>query len=102
MFGLLLLACDQCHHTFHTDCVMPWLIKKWNCPMCRADVQRSHLDLNVEQLQQWYRRSHLDLNVEQKKQWRSLVIQQIQELDEQIHRIAPGLQLAASPVFRII
>ena len=37
-----------------------------------------------------------------KKQWRSLVIQQIQELDEQIHRIAPGLQLAASPVFRII
>lgn len=24
-----------CHHTFHKDCITPWLSKKKNCPVCR-------------------------------------------------------------------
>ncbi|XP_060178302.1 E3 ubiquitin-protein ligase MBR1-like [Lycium barbarum] len=28
----------QCEHKYHTDCIKQWLLRKKNCPMCRASV----------------------------------------------------------------
>ncbi|XP_055808382.1 uncharacterized protein LOC129876934 [Solanum dulcamara] len=28
----------QCEHEYHTDCIKQWLLKKKDCPMCRASV----------------------------------------------------------------
>lgn len=28
---------EECHHAFHLDCVMSWLMENDNCPLCRAD-----------------------------------------------------------------
>ncbi|XP_055809011.1 uncharacterized protein LOC129877521 [Solanum dulcamara] len=28
----------QCGHEYHTDCIKQWLLKKKDCPMCRASV----------------------------------------------------------------
>ncbi|PHU05372.1 hypothetical protein BC332_26194 [Capsicum chinense] len=28
----------QCGHKYHTNCIKQWLLKKKNCPMCRASV----------------------------------------------------------------
>lgn len=27
-----------CFHNFHTDCVDPWLLRKAECPVCRAST----------------------------------------------------------------
>ena len=27
----------ECSHVYHEDCVLPWLMKRSDCPMCRAD-----------------------------------------------------------------
>ncbi|KAG5582859.1 hypothetical protein H5410_053486 [Solanum commersonii] len=32
----------QCGHEYHTDCIKQWLLKKNDCPMCRASVLPSH------------------------------------------------------------
>ncbi len=34
------------HHEFHADCVLPWLKKKPNCPLCMADC-RQPLDVSA-------------------------------------------------------
>lgn len=28
----------QCRHEYHTDCIKQWLLKKKDCPMCRASA----------------------------------------------------------------
>ncbi|XP_059285972.1 E3 ubiquitin-protein ligase RING1-like [Lycium ferocissimum] len=28
----------QCGHEYHTHCIKQWLMRKKNCPMCRASV----------------------------------------------------------------
>ena len=28
----------KCRHIFHTKCLKPWLEKKLECPMCRAEI----------------------------------------------------------------
>lgn len=30
----------RCNHTFHADCMITWLMKKNDCPMCRSDYLR--------------------------------------------------------------
>jgi len=29
----------KCKHTFHTDCILPWISKEGNCPNCRDNVE---------------------------------------------------------------
>ncbi|WMV52285.1 hypothetical protein MTR67_045670, partial [Solanum verrucosum] len=28
----------QCGHEYHSDCIKQWLMRKTDCPMCRASV----------------------------------------------------------------
>ena len=28
---------EKCHHAFHLDCIMSWLMENDECPMCRRD-----------------------------------------------------------------
>jgi len=28
---------ENCHHAFHLDCIMTWLMKSDDCPLCRAN-----------------------------------------------------------------
>ena len=31
------LIFGQCKHTFHSECINPWIIKNKNCPICRLE-----------------------------------------------------------------
>ena len=34
-------SCNEtCHHAFHYDCIVQWLMKHDECPMCRSDYLR--------------------------------------------------------------
>lgn len=37
--NVTLLMINKCQHLFHHDCVVPWLLKKRTCPLCRALIQ---------------------------------------------------------------
>jgi len=30
-----------CKHVFHSNCVMPWLEQKQNCPICRCELENT-------------------------------------------------------------
>jgi hypothetical protein len=29
----------QCHHTFHSDCLEKWLVRKFSCPNCNLEIK---------------------------------------------------------------
>ena len=31
---------NACKHQFHTDCVIKWLEKKAECPLCKAQIAK--------------------------------------------------------------
>jgi len=31
-----LCSTKNCNHTFHKNCIMKWLLKQKNCPICRT------------------------------------------------------------------
>ena len=34
-----------CRHTFHSDCVLLWLLEKATCPLCRTPATETELNL---------------------------------------------------------
>ena len=36
---------EKCYHAFHLNCVIPWLMKHNECPMCRRHFLKSHDDV---------------------------------------------------------
>ena len=28
---------SDCHHEYHMDCIVPWLLQSQDCPCCRRD-----------------------------------------------------------------
>lgn len=38
MIFFLLLICLVCGHTFHQNCVDPWLLNHRHCPLCNLDI----------------------------------------------------------------
>eukprot|EP00568_Trieres_chinensis_P018424 CAMPEP_0183329084 /NCGR_PEP_ID=MMETSP0160_2-20130417/84612_1 /TAXON_ID=2839 ORGANISM="Odontella Sinensis, Strain Grunow 1884" /NCGR_SAMPLE_ID=MMETSP0160_2 /ASSEMBLY_ACC=CAM_ASM_000250 /LENGTH=153 /DNA_ID=CAMNT_0025497263 /DNA_START=160 /DNA_END=621 /DNA_ORIENTATION=- len=36
---------EECNHIFHEDCIVEWLIKHDNCPMCRSNMLESLHDV---------------------------------------------------------
>ncbi|KAL4231281.1 RING finger protein 24 [Mactra antiquata] len=34
------IAVCSCHHVFHSRCLLEWLQRKNNCPLCKATVRK--------------------------------------------------------------
>ena len=34
---------EECHHAYHVDCILQWLMENDDCPMCRAQ----YIDLDA-------------------------------------------------------
>jgi len=34
---------EECHHAYHVDCILQWLMDNHDCPMCRAQ----YIDLDA-------------------------------------------------------
>mmetsp|Transcript_19451 Transcript_19451/g.41898 ORF Transcript_19451/g.41898 Transcript_19451/m.41898 type:complete len:267 (+) Transcript_19451:111-911(+) len=53
----------KCQHTFHYDCMVDWLVRKQECPICRtiflrADQEREEKKKRQQQLQEQQRAEH--------------------------------------------
>ena len=46
--GVDILSYPECHHKYHTTCLLHWLTSKTTCPMCRRGI-RSSLYKEVDQ-----------------------------------------------------
>ncbi|KAI4374992.1 hypothetical protein MLD38_012917 [Melastoma candidum] len=38
--GEMCRAFPTCRHVYHARCIDPWLVKRGNCPVCRAPFER--------------------------------------------------------------
>ncbi|GLJ43951.1 hypothetical protein SUGI_0916240 [Cryptomeria japonica] len=48
------LLCLPCKHKFHSECLMPWIKRKGQCPVCRLDLTGRPASVNnIDQPQMW-------------------------------------------------